>query len=193
MSDNQLFNPDAVKNPSSGLFGRNPTHIEIAETAKDQDAIVKAINDTGVKEMTVIHEYKDLDKSAPPPFAGILKIREMSEEDAIEMCKNLARSRANIFNIVIKLGEYPEKQQLNNKKVRLLASREPRFHTEVGQRLGEILSDPTMHVVEVHYLVHNAEAGAYNATSLVYGVSEEAYNDDKYFSPTIGLKFIKTP
>jgi len=191
MSD-ELFNPDAVRNPSSGLFGRNPTHIEIAETAKDQSAIAKAIKDTGVKEMTLVHEYENLDKSAPPPFAGILKIRDMKEDDAVELCKNLARSRANIFNIVIKLGDYPEKQQLNNKKVQLLSSKEPRFHTEVGLRLGEILSDPTMNAVEIHYMVHNAESGAYNATAIVYGVSEEAYKDDKYFKPTIGLKYIKT-
>ena len=186
------FNPNSVRNPSSGLLGRNPTHIDLASYAEDQSDIVKAIKDTGVKRMQITYEYADIDPTNPPPLMGITKIRTMSTESAQKFCKNLMRARPNIFKLHIKLGDYPKAKRINDGKVRVLSSNRPRFHTEIGEKLGDIISDPNLRVTEVLYVVHNADPGYFNATAEVYGTTDEEYADDKLFKPIISFEFIKT-
>ena len=191
MSENE-FNPNAMINPSSGILARNPTHAVEAQNADDQSEIVKAIRDSGVKRMTVKYDYSDIDSGTPLPLMGILKIREMPVESAIKFCKNLMRSRPNIFKVHIKLGNYPTAQRMNNPKIRLLNSQTPRFHTEIGEKMGELLADKAMLITEIKYVVHNADTGYFNATAEVYGTTEEEYIDDELFAPTIEFEFIKT-
>jgi hypothetical protein len=184
---------DAVKNPSSGLYGRNPTHILEANDAEDQSDIVKSIKGSGAKRMRVLYEYKDADMSSPPPLAGILKMREMSEQDAVAFCKNMMRTRPNIFKAHIKLGNYPTSLRIDNRRTRLLNSRKPRFHTEIGEKIGALLADKTVLVTEIKYVVHNADPGYFNATAEVYGVrTMEEYLDEKSFNPSIEFDFVKT-
>lgn len=187
-----MTNPNI--NPSSGLYARNPTHQEIAERSDDQNEIVKAVRNigNGVKRMRVTYTYDDIDKTNPPPLSGITQIRSMEEEAAVNFCKNLMRSRPNIFKVKISLGDYPSARRIDNGRTRLLDSNKPRFHTELGELIGEIISDKRMLVTEIIYTVNNNESGYFNATGEVYGTTVEEYEDDKLFCPTINFEFIKT-
>jgi hypothetical protein len=186
------FNPNAMKNPSSGLYGRNPTHQELADYAEDQSDIVKAIKDSGTKRMRVSYDYSDMDKANPPPLAGVLNIRSMTTEQAQQFCKNLMRTRPNIFKVEVKLGDYPSARPIQNGKTRLLNSNKARFHTELGDKIGDILTDSNMLVTHLVYTVHNAEPGYFHATGQVFGTTEEEYKNDLFFKPTINFEFIKT-
>ena len=187
-----MSDTNAIKNPSTGMPTRNPSHIAEADSAADQSELVQSIRDTGVKRMVVKYDYSNLDKQSPPPLAGITKIREMSQEQAVALCKSLMRSKPNIFKVHIKLGEYGSARRLENQKTRMLNSSKARFHTEVAEKLGDLLSDKNMLVSEVKYQVHNAEPGLFRATAEVYGVNTEEYFDDEIFDPTIEFEFIKT-
>lgn len=191
---NENFNPDANINPSSGLMVNNPSHKEEAQYASNQSELVKAISGagSGVKRERTVYNYTNMDPENMPPMAGITKIRSMSEAQVINFCKSLMRTRPNIFRLHIKLGNYPHQQEMQNSKTNLLNSNEPRFHTEVGEKIGMVLADKTMHVTEIEYVVNNADPGLFSAIARVYGVPEEEYNDDKLFAPTIGFEFIKT-
>ena len=186
------LDPNAVINQSSGLFARNPTHVQLAENAEDQSDIVKAINYSGVKRMTVRYDYSEMDKGTPLPLMGILKIREMDREAAMNFCRNLMRSRPNIFKVHIRLGDHQNIRRIDNQDTRLLAGQKPRFHTEIGEKMGAVLSDKRYLVTELKYVVHNAEPGQFNSTAEVYGTTEEEYMDDEKFSPVIEIEFIKT-
>ena len=186
------FNPNAVRNPSSGLFGRNPTHQEIAAEADDPSEIVKAIKQSGVKRIRVTNDYSDMDPLHPPPMSGITKIRDMSEEEIQDYCKTLMRSRPNIFKIDIKLGNYPNQHRINNQRTQMLNSNKPRFHTELGEKIGTILADRNLFVTQIVYTVHNAEPGYFNATAEVYSTSKEEYDNDKLFKPSITYEYVKT-
>jgi len=186
------IDPNAIINPSSGLLARNPTHIEEAKDALDQSDIVNAIKDTGVKRLKLKFDYGVMDPKSPLPLAGILKIREMSEQEAQGFCRQLTRTRPNIFQIHIKLGNYESVQKLDNYKTRTLDSNKPRFHTEVGEKMGIILADRNMRVCEIKYTVSSIELGRFNASAEVFGTTLEEYEDDERFSPTIALEYIKT-
>jgi hypothetical protein len=188
----EKFDPDAIRNPSTGLLARNPTHIAEAKYAADQSDIVKAIKDTGVKRMIVTYNYAELDGKNLPPLMGIMKIREMTVESAIKFCQSLMRHRPNIFKVHIKLGSHQGQKRIDNGKTRLLNSNKPRFHTEIAEKLGEVLADRNMNVTEIKYTVHNADPGYFSATAEVYGTSKEEYYDDSCFSPVIEFEFIKT-
>ena len=186
------FDPNAVINPSSGLISRNTTHQELASYAETQSDIVKAIKNTGVKRMRITHEYSNVDMINPPPLMGITKIREMSIESAQKFCKSLMRSRPNIFKVHIKLGDYPSATRLGGPKVQVLNSNRPRFHTEIGEKIGDLLSDKTLRTTEITYTVNNADPGYFSAIAEVLGTTEEEYKDDKLFKPIISFEFIKT-
>jgi hypothetical protein len=179
------------RNESSGLPVRNPTHMTEADNADDQSDIVKAIRKTGVKRMVVTYDYSNIDKQNPPPLAGIIHVRDMTVQQAQKYCSNLLRSKPNIFKLHIKLGEYEGKKRISNAKTRLLDSSKARFHSELGEKFGDVIADKTMHVTEIIYRVNNNEPGRFDAAAEVYGVSEEEYLDDENFKPSISFEFIK--
>ncbi len=187
-----MADKNSLINPSSGLYSRNPTHVTEADNADDQSDIVKAIRDTGTKRMRVQYDYSSPDPKNQLPLMGIRRIREMSEESIIKFCQSLMRTRPNIFKVHIKLGNYPNAKRIDNVKVRQLNANKPRFHTEVGEKMGEVLSDRNMNVVEIKYNVNNAETGYFSATAEVYGTTMEEYTNDDYFAPVIEFEFIKT-
>ena len=188
------FDPNSARNPSSGLYGRNPTEFrrEVAEYAEDQSDIVKAIRDSGVKRMRISLDYSDIDKANPPPLSGILGVREMTPEQAQQFGRALMRARPNIFKVDISLGNYPSARPIQNGKTRMLSSHKPRFHTELGDKIGEVLADSHLNVTRILYTVHNAEPGHFNATAEVYGTTAEEYEDDQLFKPTLTYEYIKT-
>ena len=189
---NEKLSSKTLLNPSTGIFIRNPTHVEIADEAKTQSDIVDAIKESGVKKMTVVYEYSDIDKSNPPPLVGILNIREMEQEEAQKFCKSLLRSRPNIFKIHIQLGEYSNQKRVGSRSLNTLNSNHPRFSTEVAEKLGIVLTDSSLNITELIYTVTNTDPGYFQTTVEAYGVSEKEYKDDQTFNPIIGLEFIKT-
>jgi hypothetical protein len=187
------FNPNSNLNPSSGLFGRNPTHVDIANEAANQDEIVKAIKGSGAKEGQVTWYYDKVDPDiGAPPCSGITKIRNMSESEVEGFCQNLMRTRPNIYRLHLILGKYPNKRKIDNPKTNQLSSRKPRFPREIGNKLATVLSDKSLYTTEIIYTVHNTEPGFFNATAEVFGVSEADYYNDELFSPAIRIDFVKT-
>jgi len=188
----EKLDPNALINPSSGLFSRNPTHAGVAEYAEDQSDIVKAIKESGIQRKMVTYNYADYDPTDPPPLVGITKIREMKPESAQNFFKNLMRSKPNIFKMHIKLGEYPSVRRLNSGKIQALTTNKPRFQTELGVLMGDIMTDPSMRVTEIRYVVNNADPGTFNTSAEVYGTTEAEYKNNKLFKPIISFEFIKT-
>jgi hypothetical protein len=184
------FDPDAIRNPSTGIFARNPTRIEISKKAADQDEIVKAIKGTSRQRQILTYTYEGEFAKEPRGFPGMLQIRDLAPESIIAMCKNLMRSKPNIFRIHVKLGDYEEQQRIDNPKTRELNSNKPRAFSEIGEALGEVLADRNINATEVLYMVRDVTPGNFYATGEVYGVAEEDYTDDKKFNPSIEIEFI---
>ncbi len=185
--DTQEFDPNTLINPSSGLFARNPSHASVAETAEDQADIVKAIKGAG-RQREILHlEYKD--KENLPMMPGILKIRGMSEEQLEGFCKNLMRSKPNIFRVYLKLGDYPSAKEINNNNIQQMGSNKQRMHTDVGLAISKVLADQTNNIVELNYLVTNSEPGQFNSVGRAAATTEEEYQNDEFFQPEIIIEF----
>lgn len=182
---------DAIINPSSGLFARNPTHIEEANDANDQEDIVKAIKGAGAKQIRVRYAYADVDPKNPIPLMGILKIRDMPEESIVKLCQNLMRNRPNIFRVNIKLGNYPSARRIDNNKTRVLASSKQRHPTEIGEKIGDLFADKALNVVEISYRVNDMNQGAFSTTAEVHATTSDEYSSDEFFSPVIEFEYIK--
>ena len=180
-------NPDDVMHPT-GVFFRNPTHMEEANNADDQSQIVKAISGAKREQLTEILSYEE--ETKPWILPGVAVIREMDQAATEQLCRSIMRFRPNIFKIHIKLGDYPNVKPIETQKTRNLTSFEPRFHTDVALKMAEILSDRTLNVTEVIYTVHSAEPGNFRAIGEVFGyVSDEDYEDDECFSPAVLIKY----
>lgn len=180
--------PEEVMHPTGVLY-RNPSHIREAERASDQSEIVKAI--MGAKRQRIYEklDYKDKPESQLV-LPGFLKIREMGPESTEKLLKSLMRFRPNIFKVIINLGHYPNARRIDNNKTRMIGATKPRFHTEVGEEIAKCLSDPSMLVVKVEYVVHNSEPGSFYATGEVYGVpTQDEYLNNEFFEPTIELEY----
>jgi hypothetical protein len=178
-----------VLNQSTGLFSRNPTRVEITNNADSQQEIVDIMRG-GAKQPIVraIYEYNDIDKSDPPPMSGILKIREMTEEQRIGFFRSLMRYKQNIIKVHISLGNYEKKRRITNSRTNLLVSNKQRFHTEVAEKMADVFSDLASNVVEMVYTVTLSTNSIFTNVE-VYGVSREEYEDDKSFAPVIGIEY----
>jgi len=182
------FDQDAVINPSSGIYARNPTRVELTNRAEDQDEIVKAIKGARRTKQTVRLTYED--KKQPPALPGVIHLRKMEEPAIIRLCQSLMRMKPNIFKIHIKLGNYENQQAVHNGKTRDLGANKQRFYTEIGSIMGSILADRTLNVTELVYTVHDVNPGLFNASGEVYGgVSDEDYDNDKLFDPIIEIVY----
>lgn len=178
-------------NPGTGLLYKNPTRTSISEASESQSEIVDAINDIGAKKGRFYQEYdlEKMDKEFPPMLHGILKVREMDEEEAMAFGKTLARSKPSIFKIHISLGrDYPQMRMVSSPKAALLNGNKPRWGTEVGEAIGSILADKSLNVVELVYTVNSTEP--FSSSVEIYGVDREAYENDEYFIPEILIDFV---
>lgn len=175
-------------NPKTGLFIKNPTRIDITATAENQQDIVDAVKGIKQKLARLVYQYNDIDRTDPPPLSGILKIREMSEEERVGFFKSLMRFKPQIIKLHINLGNYTNKRKIVNQKTNLLNSNKPRFHTEVAEKMAEAFND-IPNVVELVYTV-NLTPSSILATAEVYAVSDEDYADDNLFAPAIGIEHI---
>jgi hypothetical protein len=183
------FDPNAIINPSSGLYGRNPTHVDIAKTARDQEELAKAVREAGASNVPIVYDYRNVDLKNPPPLMGITKIRNMSLEEATGFCKSMLRSKPNITKLHIKLGEYPRTQRIENGKIRALNSTQPRYYSEIGEKVADILTDKSMLIVELLYVVHATEP--FSASAVAYGTNQTDYSNNELFGPLIELDYIK--
>ena len=179
--------PEDVMHPT-GVFFRNPTHTEEANRAKDQSQIVKAISGAQRERKKEIITYTE--ETKPWVLPGFAQLRELDEQQVLGLCRVLMRYRPNIFKVHIKLGDYKTARPANNHKTKLLDSFEPRFHTEVAEVIADILSDPTLNVSEIIYVVDSTEPGSFRAFGEVYGhVSEEEYEDESLFQPAVLIEY----
>ena len=178
--------PEDVIGPT-GIYYRNPTHVEAAEMADDQSDIVKAILGSGRERKIDTFEYTE--ETKPWILPGFAFIREMDEKSILELCKTLMRFKPNIYKVHLKLGDYPSARTVNNTKTVKLDSFKPRFHTEVAEKMAEILSDQTMNVVEILYVVHNVEPGHFRASGTVYVTTEKEYKNNELFKPTLAIEY----
>lgn len=191
MDNEHTIDSNAIRNPSDGIIARNPTRLEITANADDQNEIMQAVMGiTNQPTDTVIHDYSKIDKTDPPPMAGVVKIREMSEKQLKGFFKSLMRSKPNIIKMHLKLGEYTNKTRVVNSRAALLNSNKQRFHTEVAERLADVFADHTVNVTEVIYRVNNKDPNYFSATAEVYSVPSEDYENEDLFSPAIGLEFL---
>jgi hypothetical protein len=182
--------PEQTINPKTGLYSRNPTRLEITASAENQQEIVDAV--VGIKSRVgrFAYQYGDIDKTDPPPLSGVLKIKEMTEDQLKGFFKSLMRFKPNIIKMHINLGNFANKKRVNNTKTNLLSSNKPRFHTEVAEKLADVFSD-THNVVEVLYTVA-LTPNSLVASAEVYSVSDEDYNNAELFSPAIGIEHLIT-
>lgn len=190
MSNEHDIDKDAVLNPSNGIFARNPTRLNITANADSQQEIVTAVMGAKQRTDTIVYDYSNIDKSDPPPMAGILSIREMTEKQLNGFFKTLMRSKPNIIRLHLKLGEYTNKSRVNNNRSGLLNSSKQRFHTEVAERMADVFDDHTVNVVEVMYTVNNENPNYFSATAEVYSVPREDYDNDELFAPKIGIEHL---
>lgn len=187
----EQINDNALINPSTGIFARNPTRVEITSTARDQQEIAQAVKGSQKKIGRVVYEYKNINKKDPPPLFGILNIRDMTEPQLVNFFKNALRSKPNIIKLHISLGEYKGAKRLNNSKTSRLEGNIQRYYSEVAENIAEIFADYKNKVVELIYTVNLNSPGYFNTTAEVYYVSEEEYRNDELFSPVIGLEYIE--
>lgn len=175
------------RNPSTGTLMKNPSH----DSKMSQYEIVKTIVASGRKPVTVVYEYAEMKDDNPPPIFGIVKVREMSEEDCVKMFKMMMRSKPSIFGFSVKLGDYPETKQVSNSKTKQLSFMTPKFPTQIGEILGTLMADKTLRIVEVDFIISTNDPNKFSAIAEVYTVpTDEIYHDDQYFKPTITLNYI---
>ena len=190
MSNQTNFDPNAMRNPSTGLFARNPSHVRFAEESRDQQELVRKIRGQKSKIGRIEYLYDDIDTQDPPPLWGVTKIREMDEDSVVNFCKTLMRAKPNIIKLHLVLGNYTNKKRVLNNRTALLDANEPRFHTEVALKLAGVLNDASENVIEVIYTVNPSE-GNFTALAEVYSVSDEDYENEELFSPGIMLEYIE--
>src|SRR4030042_1707727 len=176
MREVNSVDPMTVTNPATGLFYRNPTHLDEAKRARSQTDIVNSIIGTGREIAHDTLDYSDPDVTEFPGFRKLLQPNEeggvnlLDDQTILSLCKNFLRSRPNIYGFRISYGNYTLKK-LENTKTRALSSRYQRFQTEIGEALSEVLSDKNMRVVEVVYTVSNTAPGNFIATAEVYATT----------------------
>jgi len=179
--------PEDVMHPT-GVFFRNPTHVDEANDAADQSQIVKAIKGAKRERATQVLKYDE--ESKPWVLPGFSKVKDLNEVEMAGLLKSLMRYRPNIFKVHIKLGEYPSARQIINHKTKKIDSYEPRFYTEVGERIADVLADKTLNVTEIIYTVHNSDIGAFSASAEVFGFAEDSeYEDEDLFTPAVLVEY----
>jgi len=179
--------PEDVMHPT-GVFFRNPTHMEEADMAQSQNQIVKALTAAKREQITEVLSFTE--ESKPWTLPGFVNIREMDELQCEQLCRTMMRYRPNIFKVHIKLGNYVNAKPIKTLKTRNLSSLEPRFHTEVAKKMSDVLSDRSLNVTEIIYTVHSAEPGNFRAVSEVFGmVDDEDYENDELFTPGILIEY----
>lgn len=189
--DLKTSNMDGVVNPSSRMIARNPTRIDITNEADDQRDIVDAIKGAQGKRMKIICENKRTPSgkwecSGPP---GLTKIREMPEPQLTEFCRTLLRYRPNITGLSLSLGDYESLAPISGRKIERLNFRKPRLPTEVAEDLAAILSDKTLRLAKIDWKINSAGVGAFECICTAMSTTEEEFNDDSKFAPTLTLEY----
>lgn len=186
--EDKNINPNAQYNPSSGLQVRNPTHQKVADKADDQREIVETIKQARAQRMKAIYDYDN--PKLLPGLPGLIKIREMSEEQIVGFCRTLMRAKPNIIGIELSLGDYPDAKECRSSKLALLNSRKPRNPTEVAADVAELFNDPTLNIVNFEYKINSATPGLFESIARAKVVSDESYADNSKFRPHLEIEYI---
>lgn len=187
----ETIDKNSVRNPSTGIYARNPTRLDVTEDAESQQEIANAIKGIGQTIGIAQYDYSTMHKSDPLPLAGVLHLREMELEQLQAYFKTVMRYRPNIIKIHIKLGEYENKRKINNSRTSLLNANKQRYATDIANIVADIFDDHASNVVELVYTVNNTDPAYFSTSVEAYGVSQEDYNNDELFAPALGMKYIE--
>jgi len=169
-----------------GTFFRNPTHLKMAERAIDQSEIVKSIRGMNKERQTQRILFNDKDNLQ---FPGVLKIRDLTEEQLTGLFKSILRSRPNIYMLRISLGEYPGLRKISDKKILQVGSTRPIYQTELAERIAEVFADPRLRIADFVYYVNQQGEGTFSSTAEAYTTTEEEYNNDALFQPVLEFEY----
>lgn len=170
-----------------GIFFRNPTHVEEANFSTSQGGLVKALVGSKHPRSKKILQYNEEDK--PWSLSGFKKIRTLSTDNINGLFNSLMRYRPNIYSVHIVLGDYQNQKPLNSTKVQLLQLTEPRFASEIAQKLADVFTDQSYHVTELLFTINNAETGNFNTSCEAFYVEKEEYENDDLFNPAVKIEF----
>jgi hypothetical protein len=178
---------------NNGIFYRNPTHLKIAERARNQSEIVQQINESSRKKRHEVFLYDSDQETVQYP--GMRKIREMmmaenAEEQLTKFFAMLLRSKPNVYLVRISLGEYPSMKEIRDRKVDLMKVSSPRYYNEVAQDIGSLFADRRINVTDFVYIVKNTNPGNFSTEAQAWGgVTNEELLNDKFFNPVIELEY----
>ena len=192
MNQTKKLDPDAVINPSTGIYARNPTRLEITESAEDQQEIVNMVMKSNRGVQSIEWHYNKDDRTDLPPMSGVLNIRGLDVDQLDGFFSSLMRVKPNILKLHVKLGEYENKREIRNNKVSVLNGNKKRFATDVAKKIADVFDDAANNVVEFIYTCDpGGKDGFFSSTFIAYSVNEDDYNNDELFNPAIGLRYIQ--
>ena len=186
-----VIDAEGMVNPSSNMIARNPTRIDLSNEADDQREIVDAIKEAQGKRSKIIYEYIRLEdgKWEYSGLPGVVKIREMSEEDLEEFCRTLMRCKPNITGLSLSLGKYKTLNSYNGPKIAKLNFRKPRYPTEVASDWAALLYDKSLKIVKVEWQVKSAGPGAFECIGKAWTTTQEEYDEEENFSPVLEVEY----
>jgi len=186
--ETQEYNP-----PKTGILVRNPTHINEARNAQDQREIIDALNESRANRLHAIYDYSKYNPKIPstfPGLPGLLKLREMGDNEIRGFCASLMRVKPNIIGVILKLGNYENVSQYTGSRIDQLSKfNRPRNPTEVAIDLAALLSDKSLRIVEIQYFVNAASPGNFSVEAKAVATTQEEYNDDKRFCPYLEIEY----
>lgn len=176
---------------ADGLFHRNPTHLQTIDRAREQSDVVRAIHKMkrDYKHETIV--YDDPTKTTVP-FPGMKRFMDLSEGEILGMFEQIMRSRPNIIDIRICLGEYPSEviQENRSQKVIMGSSNTKLFPKEIAKRLADVFSDKSLNIVDLVYAVNNHEESSFSSTMTGFSVPQEYYENMEFFNPVVEITYL---
>jgi len=190
-----------IKNPTTGLYSRNPTHVEESEYARTQADIVAAVTQSGrkIKQLT-LENYLDEDEKMNEagkgnPLSGIRRIRSMEEEECKDFFATVMKFRKDILTLQVSLGNYDinkTKQVTGNNKINALNTMNGGlWPTQLGHRIGELMSDRRLNIVWMQYDITFGPSGTMFQLEF-HGADDDSYEDEALFDPKIYVKYQTT-
>lgn len=188
----EKLDKNAAINPSSNLYARNPTRMEISH-AENQRDIVDQIKAAGaghkkIRYLYVRDEEGNWEYSGLP---GVLYVKEMTDEQLEEFFRTLLRSKPNIIGLNLSLGEYKNKAPYTGTKLSALNFNRPRHPTDVAADMASLFGDPALRIVEFSWQINSAAAGSFRTEAKAYSVPQEDYDDKEQFSPCLTIEYFQ--
>lgn len=169
-----------------GIFFQNPSHLHLIDRAIEQSDIVEAIRSSRRSRKHERFEYTPENSSKFMP--GTIKLREMDRDQIEQYFHNLFRIRPNIFVLRVTLGDYPDIQEITDRRVSVIGSTRSREHKLIAKDIADLFD--RFQVVDFLYYIENAEPGKFSSRAKAWQTSKANYKNKEYFNPIIELEYI---